>query len=39
VLVVAREGARAVQLELIARERTAWTTLWRSDAQVCAPAR
>lgn len=38
VLVVAREGTRTVQLELIARDRTAWTSLWRSDAQVCAPS-
>jgi hypothetical protein len=37
VLVVAREGTRTLQLELIARERAGWTSLWRSDAQVCAP--
>jgi len=39
-LVVAREGARALQLELIVRSGTAaWTSIWRSDAQACAPAR
>lgn len=34
-LAVAREGAGSLQLELVARDSTAWRSVWRSDALVC----
>jgi hypothetical protein len=39
VLVIAREGARTLQLELVERtSRGSWVPLWRSDALTCAVA-
>ena len=38
-LAVAREGAGSLQLELVARDRTAWRSVWRSDGLVCGASR
>ncbi len=38
-LAIAREGARSLQLELVARDSTAWRSVWRSDALVCGGAK
>lgn len=34
-IVVAREGTRSLQLEIIARENSQWRSIWRSDGLSC----
>jgi hypothetical protein len=38
-LAVAREGARSLQLELVARDGAGWRSVWRSDALTCAASK
>jgi hypothetical protein len=34
-IAIAREGVSSLQLELVARDSTAWRSVWRSDALTC----
>lgn len=38
-LAIVREGARSLQLELVARDSIVWRSVWRSDALVCGGAK